>query len=117
MAFADKLKQLRLENHMTQQNVADNIQVARTTITGYETKGRQPSHEKLTALAGLFQVSLDYLLDEEDTIQLSLSQSDHLTATEQSMLSRYRRLTTKSKQNLIDYLHLLELYDAETHAR
>ena len=117
MAFADKLKQLRLENHMTQKNVADSIKVARTTITGYETKGRQPSHEKLTALAGLFQVSLDYLLDEEDTIQLSLSQTGHLIATEKNLLLRYRRLTASSKQNLLDYLHLLELLDEETHTR
>ena len=117
MAFADKLKELRLENHMTQKNVADSIQVARTTITGYETKGRQPSHEKLTALAGLFQVSLDYLLDEEDTIQLSLSQSDHLSSTEQNALSRYRKLTSRSKQSLLEYLHLLELLDAETRTR
>ena len=113
MPFADKLKKLRLENNMTQQNVADRIKVARTTITGYETKGRQPSHEKLTALAGLFHVSVDYLLDKDDIIQLSVSQEDSVSVPEQSFLARCQKLSPQSKRSLLEYIHLLELRDKE----
>ena len=58
MAFADKLRTLRLENNMTQEYVAERMNMARSTIAGYETKNRQPSHEKLTAFANLFHVSI-----------------------------------------------------------
>ena len=44
MAFADKLRALRLENNMTQEYVAKRMNMARSTIAGYETKNRQPSH-------------------------------------------------------------------------
>lgn len=54
MSFDQKLKALRLENKMTQEYVARKLNVARSTIAGYETKSRQPSHEKLTSLANLF---------------------------------------------------------------
>ena len=50
MSFSKKLKMLRLENEMTQDYVASRLNVARSTIAGYETKNRQPSHEKLAAL-------------------------------------------------------------------
>ena len=73
MPFAEKLKTLRIENEMTQDYVAKRLNVARSTIAGYETKNRQPSHEKLTAIAGLFHVSVDYLLDAEP-VELTPSQ-------------------------------------------
>ena len=113
MPFADKLKKLRLENNMTQKNVADRIKVARTTITGYETKGRQPSHEKLAALAALFHVSVDYLLDKDELIQLTVSQTDPTPVLNQNFLSRCQRLSPQSRQDLLTYLHLLELRDKE----
>ena len=59
MSFSKKLKMLRLENEMTQDYVASRLNVARSTIAGYETKNRQPSHEKLAALANLFHVTID----------------------------------------------------------
>ena len=66
MPFDKKLKALRQENNMTQKYVARQINVARSTVAGYETKNRQPSHEKLTAMANLFHVSVDYLLGLTD---------------------------------------------------
>ena len=79
MPFAEKLKTLRIENEMTQDYVAKRLNVARSTIAGYETKNRQPSHEKLTAIAGLFHVSVDYLLDDEP-VELTPSQVPVLSA-------------------------------------
>lgn len=58
MPFSEKLKKLREENHYTQKYVAKYLNVARSTIAGYETKNRQPSHEKLTILAELFMFQL-----------------------------------------------------------
>lgn len=111
MSFDKKLKELRLKNEMTQLYVANRLNVARSTIAGYETKNRQPSHEKLTALANLFNVSVDYLLDGDDTFTLDASQTTPQCASEQSLLLRYRQLSSRSKENLTDYLELLELRD------
>lgn len=110
MSFSEKLKTLRLENHMTQDYVAKRINVARSTIAGYETKNRQPSHEKLTAFANLFHVSVDYLLDDE-TIVLSLSQSGTSSIDDQELLSKYHNLSSRSKEDLFTYIQLLELRD------
>lgn len=110
MSFAEKLKSLRLENEMTQDYVAKRLNVARSTIAGYETKNRQPSHEKLTAIANLFHVTVDYLLDDE-CIQITSSQISTLSEEENTLLSRYHRLSPRSRKDLMEYSSLLELRD------
>ncbi|WP_142413098.1 helix-turn-helix domain-containing protein [Hathewaya massiliensis] len=66
MTFGDKLKQLRDEKNITQQELADILKVGRPTIAGYETKGKQPDYDKLIILSNYFNVSIDYLLGKTD---------------------------------------------------
>lgn len=109
MSFSHKLRKLRENYNMTQENVADCIHVSRSTIAGYETKDRQPSHEKLTAIADLFQVPVDYLLnDEEDIISLSPSRLIITSNDELNLLLAYRNLSYRDKRDLKKYLKLLE---------
>ena len=58
----DKLKLMRIQNKLSQQEVADRIDVAPATISAYETGERTPSTEILLALSYLYQCSTDYLL-------------------------------------------------------
>lgn len=66
MDFADRLKLLRNERSLKQQDIADILNVERPTIAGYETKRKQPDYEKIKILADYFNVSLDYLLGQSD---------------------------------------------------
>lgn len=111
MSFAQKLKLLRLENEMTQEYVANRMNVARSTIAGYETKNRQPSHEKLTALANIFHVSVDYLLDDGETVYMTPSQVGPLPLDEQNLLESYQNLSDRSQKDLKEYISLLKLRD------
>lgn len=109
MSFGQKLRKLRKKFNMTQENVADCIHVSRSAVAGYETKGRQPSHEKLTAIADLFQVPVDYLLDDgENNISLSPSRITTNSNDELNLLLAYRSLSRKSKRDLKKYMKLLE---------
>ncbi|KDR95938.1 Transcriptional regulator, contains XRE-family HTH domain [Peptoclostridium litorale DSM 5388] len=64
--FSERLKTLRNEKGLTQQDIADILGIGRATVAGYETKGKQPDYEKLTLLADYFNVSTDYLLGRTD---------------------------------------------------
>lgn len=112
MSFSKKLKALRQENKMTQQYVADYLNVARSTVAGYETKSRQPSHEKLTSLANLFHVTVDYLLDDE-MINMDSSRCAINSEDEKKLIAKYRKLSSNSKKSLFEYIHLLELRDTK----
>lgn len=113
MSFPHKLKLLRKEHNMTQKELARRINVARATIAGYETRDRQPSYDKLAAIADVFQVSVDYLLDnKDDSAEISLAlQQEHLL--DQRVLAIYHNLTTRSKEDVYEYLRLLELREKQ----
>lgn len=113
MTFDKKLKYLRAENQFTQDYVAKRLNVARSTIAGYETKNRQPSHEKLTALAELFHVSVDYLVSDSDCLEPFPSKLSINSEDEERLLTYYRTLSSKSKEDLLSHCQLLKLRDKE----
>lgn len=107
MSFSKRLKALRIQKHMTQQNVADAINVARTTVTGYETKNRQPSHEKLTAIAELFDVSIDFLIDPNDSTNEDFLILHHEMELDKDVRSLYSQLSYRSREDVLRYLSYL----------
>ena len=62
--FHEKLKILRKKKGLTQQEVAELLNVERVTYTKWEKGNREPNFENLSMLACIFDVSLDYLLGD-----------------------------------------------------
>ena len=61
MTLGGRLAELRDEAGLKQKDVADKINVVRSTISGYEKGTSQPSYAVLLQLADIYHVSLDYL--------------------------------------------------------
>lgn len=64
--IGQRIKQLRIENNLSQETLAHLLHVERSTITGYETKDRIPDITILIRMAEIFNVSLDYLVGRYD---------------------------------------------------
>lgn len=64
--FASRLKSLRKEYGYTQSEVAEQLQIGQTTIANYENGSRIPDISKLSMLADLYLVSIDYLLGRSE---------------------------------------------------
>lgn len=64
-----RLKELRLNKNLTQQQLGKLMSVSGQTILNWENDITYPSVKKLIELASFFDVSIDYLLDfkEKDT--------------------------------------------------
>ncbi len=60
ICFKERLKQLRKDKCLTQQELAELMSVSKSTISGYETGAYQPSLENLIRIANIFDVSADY---------------------------------------------------------
>lgn len=60
--FKDRLKELRKDYSITQQELADKIGIVRTAIANYETGRTIPDSDTLTLLAKIFNTTTDYLL-------------------------------------------------------
>ena len=62
----NRIKNLREEFGMTQQELADKIDGAKSTIAMYEKGDRKPSLEVLVKLSETFNCSIDYILCKTD---------------------------------------------------
>lgn len=69
MSFGDKLKSARANAGLSQQELADKLHVSRSAIAKWEAGNGMPDIENLKALAGMFGVTLDKLLDETTPIR------------------------------------------------
>lgn len=73
MNFGERLRSLRLENKMTQGQVASRIGVATSAISSYESGVRLPSYNVLIRISRLFHVTTDYLLGIKSKEMLDIS--------------------------------------------
>ena len=71
--FGNVLKTLRLNNNMTQAQLAQKLGVTKSVISAYETGLRLPSYDILIHIAKFFNVSTDYLLGLENKREVDLS--------------------------------------------
>jgi len=62
----NKIKNLREELGFTQQDLADKLEGAKSTIAMYENETRKPSMEVLIKLSEIFNCSIDYILGKSD---------------------------------------------------
>lgn len=73
MNFGEKLKALRKSKNMTQNQLGNNLGVAKSVISYYENGDRYPSYSVLVKIAHTFHVTTDYLLDMEKSKTLDVS--------------------------------------------
>lgn len=64
MTLGEKLYTLRTKQNMTQEQLAEKLQVSRQSISKWESDATRPDLAKLKFLAEFYQLSLDQLLDE-----------------------------------------------------
>ena len=66
MSFSERLVELRKSRGLTQKQVYEGVSMSMLGYQRYEYGEREPSFQKLIALADFFDVSLDYLVGRSD---------------------------------------------------
>lgn len=64
--FSDRFKLLRAEHDLSQQNLADQLGLSKSSVNMYERGEREPGIETLETIADYFNVDMDYLLGKSD---------------------------------------------------
>lgn len=64
--FASRLREQRLQHGLTMKQLGESVNLAPSTISGYENGTRKPDMDILYLLADTFSVSVDYLLGRTD---------------------------------------------------
>ena len=69
MTMAEKIQTLRQAQNLSQEQLAERLEVSRQSVSKWESGQSRPDMDKLVILAELFAVPTDYLLKEGETIQ------------------------------------------------
>ena len=64
--FSERIKELRKEKGLKQEDVAKSLNVTKATVSRWEASKVEPDYRTLVKLAKLFKVKTDYLLGLED---------------------------------------------------
>lgn len=70
MTFSNKIKKLRKDNKMTQENLADKLNVSRQTISKWENGVTFPDIDNILEICRVFNVSSDSLLNYQSEIEV-----------------------------------------------
>lgn len=104
--FGERLKALRKEKGLTQEQLAAIIGVERSSIGKYEGKSKIiPSDDVKYRIAELFGVTVDYLMgytDNRQPIDPSSTSTD-----EARLLGMFRNLNTTGQARLLEYCKML----------
>lgn len=71
MTFGEKLKEARKEAGLSQEQFAEKMSVSRSAIAKWETDKGMPDVNNLKVMAQLLNVSVDYLLDEDEKLSFN----------------------------------------------
>mgnify|MGYP001851359216 CR=1 FL=1 len=112
--FADRLKQLRKEAHLTQKQLADKLFIDQASISNWETNKTKPDFDKQTELAKIFGVSLDYLrgLDDEKE-PASVENTTHTDEMPDDQLDKFQFALFGTHEEITDEI----MEDVKAYAR
>lgn len=74
--FGKRLKQLRENKGLNQEDLATALSLSPSTIGMYEQGRREPDHEKLKVIAEYFDVTTDYLIGHEPLIKIEIKEGE-----------------------------------------
>ncbi|MBF1023573.1 MAG: helix-turn-helix transcriptional regulator, partial [Lachnospiraceae bacterium] len=88
MILADKIIELRKKNGLSQEELAEKLNVSRQSISKWEGAQSIPDMNKILKLSDLFSVSTDYLLkDEIEEMETQVPIEDHDSSVREASVS------------------------------
>ena len=87
MEIGKKLKSARLKAELTQESVADKIQVSRQTISNWENARSYPDIVSIVHLSNLYNISIDELLKEDRNMLEHLEESTNVVKSNKKLIA------------------------------
>lgn len=99
MNFGEKIKQARIDVGLTQEELAEILAVSRSAIAKWEGNRGLPDVSNLKVISRVLNVSVDYLLDKEGMLDLSVTKKpiDLTRYDDKKKMSRLKKIQVKEK--------------------
>lgn len=79
MRLGDRLREIRSAKNLTQKNMAEQLNISRSTYAHYELGSREPDVETLKKISAILNISLDYISGSTDCSQTADQLIEYLT--------------------------------------
>ena len=102
-----KIRELRLENGLTQKELAIKINSTDKSIWAYEKGNASPPIDTLIALANFFGCTVDYLIGRSDdfgNVNVSGRSSEDLSENERKLLEQFRLMPEARQRTVLDMM-------------
>jgi transcriptional regulator with XRE-family HTH domain len=98
--FAKRLKQLREEHHLTQDELAVEVNLKKSTLSKYENKLAEPRFSNVKKIADFFDVSVNWLMGDSDIRDKTIDSGN--------LIDIFDKLPDHHKQELLNYATYLK---------
>ncbi|MBQ5890668.1 MAG: helix-turn-helix domain-containing protein [Clostridia bacterium] len=102
------LRALRDSHNLTQENVADVLNMSRSTYAYYESGTHEPSLETVSTLAKMYNISIDQIVSSDFVLRspqvpyktMELQYFDELTEDEREIILKFRVMSDEKKEQI-----------------
>lgn len=101
--FGDIFKELRLEKEMSQDKIAEELDVSQGLITKWESHQSTPSPEMLDYIADYFNTSTDYLIGRSKYRNLEASNNE----LDNLLFSKAKQLNDEEKRAILQVINAI----------
>lgn len=105
--MANRIRELRKEQHMSQIHLSIELEVSQETISAYEKGKHYPSYQSLVKMSKIFNASIDYIMG----LSNQKNSISDIANDECDLLRHYRLLNSSNKERVNSYMQ--GLYDSE----
>lgn len=102
--FGDIFKELRLEKKISQEKIAEDLEISQPLIAKWESHQSTPSPEMLDYIADYFNVSVDYLIGRSKYKNLEADNSE----LDNVLFSKAKDLTDDEKKAIINVINAIK---------
>nr|DAO95738.1 MAG TPA: Repressor protein CI [Caudoviricetes sp.] len=107
--IGDTLKQLRMKQGLTSEELCSKIGIKGGSYRNYERNDRKPDYDTLVKLSDFYGVTTDYLLGRPDAKPPEepldeFARKEHLKSLEKVFMKKYLALTEEQRDKVLDFL-------------
>ena len=106
MYWNKRIKDLREDNDLTKQELADKLDISERTLTRYETGESEPTISVLIKMSHIFDVSIDYICCIKDETFITEASKDEVAIVEEGTIDKLKKLS-KDLESIVDKINKL----------
>ncbi len=100
----NRIKELRIENGLSQKQLATNIETTQSNIARWENEINEPSASQLIKLSDFFGCSIDFLVGREDDFGNDLKDNRNFLQDKElpAFIKQYKKLSPTAKKIILE---------------